>query len=614
MKKPKSLAEQIAALDDPAPVDFDPEEHGEPGGGSGVDSGSESSGEENAGREHYVAVQKSKLRRKDEIPLGPQYGGARISRQALLETENDHDPFAASQNGINDSESSHDSDAIELADSEVLDQPDAEEGDDDATIASDEAFGESDEEKFKGFTFRGSSTVKPFMRLSIEDLAESEEEYSADGPGEEEEEEFNGFGDSPEQRDALLASDSDDLIDSQEIESKQSSANPSGDESTQNAEDEEGEDDEESDEESDNDSNDELEDKLAQRAELRKLMGEEQKAVVATIAEAAKADVEKGMAVKEQRATFDSFLNIRIRLQKALIASNSLSADGYSNQLRQATETEAYKAAEDAALRLWSMLDDLRGDLLQANSHGAEANKKRKRGPEASTSSEALWAAMLQHEAEAMPIRKAVLEKWSAKVRTTTPTPLTRKLNNTTMQHSITDVLTEQLANRDRLIKRTKLPRSCAPLQAAQKPLTEHNEIFDDADFYQQLLKELVEQKLADPTITPSGPLSNGAASQQTAMREARVKKQVDTRASKGRKLRYTVHEKLQNFMAPEDRGTWEARQADELFSSLLGRRVQLAENNHDDNDMAMGGGEESGSGDEAAGLILFRPQAAVPV
>ena len=32
-----------------------------------------------------------------------------------------------------------------------------------------------------------------------------------------------------------------------------------------------------------------------------------------------------------------------------------------------------------------------------------------------------------------------------------------------------------------------------------------------------------------------------------------KVKKQVDTRASKGRKLRYHVHEKLQNFMTPDD-------------------------------------------------------------
>lgn len=92
--------------------------------------------------------------------------------------------------------------------------------------------------------------------------------------------------------------------------------------------------------------------------------------------------------------------------------------------------------------------------------------------------------------------------------------------------------------------------------------------------------------------------LPNAAA----ARREARVKKRVDTKASKGRKLRYTVHEKLQNFMAPEDRGTWGERQVDELFGGLLGRRVGLGKGERE--------GEDGGDGDgEEEGLRLFRSQ-----
>ena len=54
--------------------------------------------------------------------------------------------------------------------------------------------------------------------------------------------------------------------------------------------------------------------------------------------------------------------------------------------------------------------------------------------------------------------------------------------------------------------------------------------------------------------------------------RKAKRKKTVDTRASKGRKLRYQVHEKLQNFMVPipTQRGAWHDEQIDELFASLL--------------------------------------------
>jgi protein AATF/BFR2 len=62
------------------------------------------------------------------------------------------------------------------------------------------------------------------------------------------------------------------------------------------------------------------------------------------------------------------------------------------------------------------------------------------------------------------------------------------------------------------------------------------------------------------------------------------------------------VQEKLQNFMAPEERGEWGERQRDELFSSLFGQRMALGE--HDDVES-----DEEGDGVDAeeAGLMLFR-------
>lgn len=78
--------------------------------------------------------------------------------------------------------------------------------------------------------------------------------------------------------------------------------------------------------------------------------------------------------------------------------------------------------------------------------------------------------------------------------------------------------------------------------------------------------------------------------------RGKKTKKIVDTRASKGRKIRYGihlhsqlahcpstdssalipnryhVHEKIQSFMVPIDAGGWHEEQVDELFAGLLGR------------------------------------------
>ena len=157
-------------------------------------------------------------------------------------------------------------------------------------------------------------------------------------------------------------------------------------------------------------------------------------------------------------------------------------------------------------------------------------------------------------------------------------------------------------------------------MQAAKR-ITHDGAIYDDADFYTVLLRELVEQRMADgssahaslPTQNGHGigtENGNGTLPLLPGMKDRalRVKKNVDTKASKGRKMRYTVHEKLQNFMAPEDRGVWGERQRAELFSGLLGRRVEMGE------EMDVDGEGEDGDGDgdvearrEEEALMLFR-------
>ena len=86
---------------------------------------------------------------------------------------------------------------------------------------------------------------------------------------------------------------------------------------------------------------------------------------------------------------------------------------------------------------------------------------------------------------------------------------------------------------------------------------------------------------MADSTTGAAPITSNGTS--LPSSRQFKVKKSVDTKASKGRKMRYTVHEKLQNFMAPEDLGSWGERQRAELFGSLFGRKVWLGEDDEVD-------------------------------
>lgn len=324
-----------------------------------------------------------------------------------------------------------------------------------------------------------------------------------------------------------------------------------------------------------------------ERATLRKMMAESQKTIAANLSKAAKSDVAKGRAIKQQRSTFDTLLSTRLRLQKALIATNTLPTTSRNDT----KDDEVVRAAENAALKLWSTLDSLRSSLYTES-------EPQTLEPDSSTSLSSLWARMQFHETHFHAHRRAILDKWSLK--TAPPSSLSRsKLLSQSTQLPLSSVLDQQLSgsNMQKLLSRSRTPRSCAPAQASAvaaaagnrnttAAATEDPNIYDDADFYAQLLRELVDQRKADVDQSDglTVPIGNGVNGIPGIKdRSLRVKKNVDTKASKGRKIRYTVHEKLQNFMAPEDRGSWGERQRDELFRGLLGRRVKVDEGEEDD-------------------------------
>ncbi|KAH8903470.1 TRAUB-domain-containing protein [Coniochaeta sp. PMI_546] len=565
-------AKAFAELDEQPVKDYDPEgEISENDGGS--DSGSEESEDENAGTEHYLAVGKSKLRQKDAPALGAQYRGSRVSRAALQETsdEDDEEDDEDAQDDESGSEEFDDPDEADL---------EADQDDEDAEIESDNALTQSDVDRFKDFTFRGSSKPKTTKeRLASRPKAADFLTSSEDEGSEDDESGEGAHG---------LDADSDEEMEN----------GVDGSEDDEDVEDDDEDQDEEDEEEADDDDEDDSEgsadgDADAQREELRKIMTEGQKSIVATISEAAKADAEKGQAVRQQRRAFDALLNIRIRLQKALVAANSIE----TVEEPASEHKKPYEAAEEAAIKLLNSIDGFRRSMLPETAK-AKIGDKRKREFESDTTSQAIWDSMEETEALALAHRRKVLDKWSSKVRTTTAMTTSRKLGPATTQ-SLVSILDDQLlGSSDRLIKRTRTPRSCAPIQATKKVAEDPN-IYDDADFYQLLLKELVDQRTLD---SASGTTDGaGVTVRWAALKEAKTRKQVDRKASKGRKLRFTVHEKLQNFMAPEDRRSWEQDAIDRFFGTLFGQKMELGEE-EEASDEEMGGASVA-----EEGLRLFR-------
>ncbi|KAL8371131.1 hypothetical protein RB595_001129 [Gaeumannomyces hyphopodioides] len=583
MAPAKGRSQRFAEFEEKLAEDYDPE--AECPVEESDDSQSEDGSDELGGTEHYVSVGKSKLRRTDPVSLGPQYSGKRVSRAALDESSEEE------EDDEDDEDTSGEDEDEEFADPETADLK-ADHVGRDEEIDSDDALCESDQERFAKFTFRGSSKPKltPTQRrqrpIAADFLSDSEEEDgrltedlkadSDDSIADEDEKEGgeseDGLGQSNSEDGSELDDDADSGSDDDGSQDEDDTDGTSGDESEAGGTDE--------------------------RAELRKIMSEGQKSIVSTMSEAAKADAEKGSAVRQQRRSFDALLNIRIRLQKALVAVNSLGTTSGGDQ--DPAGDEPYQAAEEAALKLWSTIETFRCSL--PTSSAAAAGQKRKRELGLDTPLDELWEDMEAIESRAASHRKKVLEKWSDKVRSTTAVATSRKLGNATVQR-LTSVLDDQLVQSDRLVKRTRVPRSCAPVQMAQK-VQEDEGIYDDADFYQLLLKELVDQRTTDSSGGSGGP--GGSSSVPTvrwgaAAREAKTRKVVDRRASKGRKLRFTVHEKLQNFMAPEDRRSWEQEAIDRFFGTLFGQKMELREDDGFE-DEEMGGGNL-----EEQGLRLFR-------
>lgn len=509
----------------------------------------------------------SKLRGKEGVSLGPNYRGSRVTREAL-EQDSDDDEDDDAEDASSDDEEYDDPETANLE----HDEADAS----DSEISSDNALGESDDERLDGFTFRGSSKPKDVKkgkgnkRATAADFMSSDDEKIVGGADSDEDDEISGaeIGESEE------SDDDEDMDDG--LDALVDGGADSEDDSEEDSDEEEGQESGDDDEEDEEEESDEDEDS-------RKKKQQDAKPALAALSN--RTDVEKGLAIQQQRKLYDGLLNLRIRLQKALIAANTFPTIESESE----PESEPYEAAEEAAIKLLDTISSLKNNFGSSRS-----GDKRKRDFNTSMTTEEIWEQMQEEEEQSIRFREDRLEKWSRKVQNVNVTANKLGAKNKTL----VSALQEQLTNPDnRLAKRSRVARSCAPVQAA-KGATEDSDIYDDADFYQVLLKELVDQRTVDGN---SAAASSAVPSVMlTVAKEAKMRKNVDRKASKGRKMRFTVHEKLQNFMAPEDRRSWEQDAIDRFFGTLFGRKMELNEEESDDDEM---GGVTA----EEAGLRLFR-------
>ena len=296
-----------------------------------------------------------------------------------------------------------------------------------------------------------------------------------------------------------------------------------------------------------------------QAAELKKMLANDQKVMLEDVVKTATADAEKGAAVKKQLAVYDSLLNARIKLQKGVQTTNEMCV-AHANPTDQAVID-----VEKSALDLLETIMSLREDMVDRDIATSRKSRKRKYNDGSHIELSTIWQDMQSLDTLLDPWRDQTLTKWSNKVQAASSIAKAKKFK--ALDQSIIAQMNELKSDRERLVKRTQIKR----FETKQNTPSEATfaEIFDDGDYYQQMLKDLIDSRMVDS--------SNASQLRLTATKQQKQQKKQtnpDHRTSKDRRLRYDVHEKIQNFMAPMPMGSWHAEQIDELFGSLFGRKL----------------------------------------
>ncbi|XP_068084231.1 protein AATF [Anabrus simplex] len=338
------------------------------------------------------------------------------------------------------------------------------------------------------------------------------------------------------------------------------------------------------------------------------------------------AEIEKGNCVRNQLCIWDNLLECRIQLQKCLVAANRMPHYEVFGKFVAEGGSDFTSNLEQCKMNTKTLLDKLSSlrETLLASYPETKSIVKSKLSNTKMSSCNAMDEEILsdtdaeedevenvmempqkgqkrkleeyenlldsQHK-EFLEFRNANIQKWNDKTRVAGGNISSR--NFATFEQSTLKQIEQILSNRQRLIQRTRLKRNVydilgQDLQQPNKPQEsvlgdseinlEHlkledkskefnSEIFDDSDFYHQLLRELIERKSSDVT----DPVQLGRQWIEIQKLRSKMKRKIDVKATKGRRLRYTVHPKLVNFMAPISKCTWNEEAKSELFSSLFG-------------------------------------------
>lgn len=311
-------------------------------------------------------------------------------------------------------------------------------------------------------------------------------------------------------------------------------------------------------------------------------------------------EIQKGVCVQNQLKIWEKLLEVRIKSQKMLITANSLPDFDAQLELTSLDDSAFAERVEITCDSLHGLLDnflELQSTLVNRwpwisfsnrsqndinfffrypESKDIFASLKRKKDQTGSgsflkKSKLAEYSDRIEgNHSSYKGYRDKVLQKWHERTKTA------KDLKNPAANVNIVTKIENALLRKNEMIKKTQIFRGDHDIYGVERPQPNDDgtlneielpEIFDDSEFYHQLLRELIEYK--SNTDENQSEITQKFIELQKV--RSKMKKKVDTRASKGRKIRYIVHNKLVNFMPAKDTSEFTDEAKTELYNSLFG-------------------------------------------
>jgi len=303
--------------------------------------------------------------------------------------------------------------------------------------------------------------------------------------------------------------------------------------------------------------------------------------------------LEASEAAGKQAQAYESVLALRIQLQKVVDAANILpsGSDLVARGKEQSDEViEAYHKLSTSLDGTVRQLTTLLHKQAPSSSIPSSASSS------SSSSSSLSWEEVLAPQQRLRPHWESTLDKWNARLHFGSERKQSKlKIFN----HKIWEQISVALSDKQRAIEKSRLPMAESQRldralgggggrgddedkmdsDAEEEEESEEEEedrgkkrrvghdleVYDDRSFYSLLLKSFIQSAESSSTSASSMRPDDLAA----LRKYRRSKTKVDRKASKGRKIRYVTHAKLQNFMFPIAQPS-PPMDVDRLFQSLF--------------------------------------------